>query len=127
MSLKTPLGRVLGLGAGGGSHHWWLQRLSSMALVPLSAWFVVALVRLPDVQWATVHGWLARPLSTVLLLLLVPTLLHHSCVGVRVVVEDYVPNRRAKTLMLLALQFLHFIVGVAAVFAVLKIAFGAAP
>ena len=127
MSLKSPLGRVLGLGAAGGSQHWWLQRLSSIALVPLTAWFVIALLRLPDLGWATVHGWLARPPSSVLLLLLVPTLVHHSWVGVGVVVEDYVPGRRAKTLTLLALEFLHFVVGAAAVFAVLRIAFGTAP
>ena len=126
MSLKSPLGRVLGLGAAGGSQHWWLQRLSSIALVPLTAWFVIALLRLPDLGWATVHGWLARPPSSVLLLLLVPTLVHHSWVGVGVVVEDYVPGRRAKTLTLLALEFLHFVVGAAAVFAVLRIAFGTA-
>ena len=127
MSLKSPLGRVLGLGAAGGSQHWWLQRLSSIALVPLTAWFVIALLRLPDLGWATVHGWLARPPSSVLLLLLVPTLVHHSWVGVGVVVEDYVPGRRAKTLTLLARQFLHFLVAAVALFAVLRIAFGTAP
>ena len=127
MSLKSPLGRVLGLGAAGGSHHWWLQRLSSIALVPLTAWFVVALLTLPDLGWVTVHGWLARPTSTVLLLLLLPVLLHHSWLGMCVVVEDYVPSYFTKTLMLLVLQCLHVILAAAALYAVLKIAFGAQP
>jgi succinate dehydrogenase membrane anchor subunit len=127
VSLRSPLGRVLGLGAAGGSHHWWLQRLSSLALLPLCAWFVIALLALPDLGWAQVHGWLARPLSTVLLLLLVPTAVHHSWLGVAVVVEDYVHGRRLKALTLLALQLAHALVAVAALFAVLSIAFGRAP
>ena len=127
MSLKSPLGRVLGLGAAGGSHHWWLQRLSSIALVPLSAWFVVALLTLTDLGWASVHAWLAQPASTVLLLLLVPTALHHSWLGVTVVVEDYVHSPFAKTLTLLGLQLLHLLAGAAALYAVLKIAFGGTP
>ena len=127
MSLKSPLGRVLGLGAAGGSHHWWLQRLSSLALVPLGAWFVIALVTLPDLGYASVHGWLAEPLSTVLLLVLVPVALHHSWLGVAVVVEDYLPNPTSKTLTLLALQALHVLVAAAALFAILKIALGYTP
>jgi succinate dehydrogenase / fumarate reductase membrane anchor subunit len=127
MSLKSPLGRVLGLGAAGGSHHWWLQRLSSIALVPLTGWFVVALLTLPDLGWVSVHAWLAKPPCTVLLLLLVPTLLHHSWLGVTVVVEDYVHSPFAKTLTLLGLQMLHLVLGAAALYAVLKIAFGGTP
>ncbi len=127
MSLKSPLGRVLGLGAAGGSHHWWLQRLSSIALVPLGAWFVVALLTLPDLGWVSVHGWLAKPAATVLLLLLLPTALHHSWLGVTVVVEDYVHSPFTRTVTLLILQMMHFLVGAAALYAVLKIAFGGTP
>ena len=127
MSLKTPLGQVLGLGAAGGSHHWWLQRLSSLALVPLGAWFAAALLTLPNLEWATVHAWLAQPLSSVLLLLLVPIATHHSWSGVAIVIEDYVPVRRTKALALLASQLAHVLVAVVALFAVLKIAFGGAP
>ena len=127
MSRKTPLGRVLGLGAAGGSHHWWLQRLSSIALVPLGAWFAIALLTLPDFGWVGVHAWLSRPASTVLLLLLLPTALHHSWLGVTVVVEDYVSAPVAKTLTLLTLQLAHLLVGAAALYAILRIAFGSTP
>lgn len=127
MSLKSPLGRVLGLGAAGGSHHWWLQRLSSIALVPLTAWLAIALLTLPNLAFATVHAWLAEPASTVLLLLLVPTALHHSWLGVAVVIEDYAHAPLAKTLSLLILQLLHVVVGAIALYAVLAIAFGAPP
>ena len=64
MSLKTPLGRVLGLGtAGGGSHHWWMQRVSALALALLGIWLVVALVALPDHGYGTVRAWLSAPPS----------------------------------------------------------------
>ena len=127
MSLKSPLGRVLGLGAANGSHHWWMQRLTSIALVPLTLWFAIALLTLPDLGWVTVHEWLAEPLSTVLLILLIPALLHHSWLGLAVVVEDYVPGKTAKTLTLLVLQLLHVFIAAAALFAILKIAFGYTP
>jgi len=127
VSLKSPLGKVLGLGAAGGSHHWWLQRLSSIALVPLTGWFAIALLTLPDLGWVGVHGWLSRPSSTVLLLLLVPTALHHSWLGLTVIVEDYVHAPLGKTLTLLVLQLLHLLVGAIALYAVLRIAFGSTP
>ena len=124
MSLRSPLGQVLGLGAAGGAHHWWLQRLSSLALLPLTAWFAVGLLRLHALDWSSVHAWLARPLSTVLMLMLVPAAVHHSWLGVAVVVEDYVHGRRTKPLTLLLLQLAHLALGAVALFAVLKIAFG---
>ncbi len=126
MSLKSPLGRVLGLGAGGGSHHWWLQRVSAVALVPLGAWFVVALALLPDGSYFTVRAWLAQPLHAVLMALLVLAAAYHSWLGVTVIIEDYVPHQARKLAALLVTQFLHVVVGAAALFAVLKVAFGSA-
>jgi succinate dehydrogenase / fumarate reductase membrane anchor subunit len=122
VSLKSPLGRVLGLGASGGSHHWWLQRLSSVALVPLGAWFAVALLGLPDLSYGTAHAWLARPVNAVLMLLLIPVAVRHSMLGVQVVLEDYVQAAGARVASLVTVQFLHVAVGVAAVFAVLRVA-----
>ena len=127
MSLKTPLGSVLGLGAaGGGAHHWWVQRVSAVALVPLGAWLAVALLALPDMGYATVRGWLAAPQNGLLMALLVLTAAYHSALGVTVVIEDYVPNPTRKVIALVVAQFLHFAVGAAALFAVLKVALGSA-
>jgi len=127
MSIKTPLGRVLGLGAaGGGAHHWWVQRVSAVALVPLGAWFVISLVTLPDLGYRTVHGWLAEPLHGVLMALLVLTATYHAWLGVTVVIEDYVPQTTRKVTALLVAQFLHLAVGAGALFAVLKVALGSA-
>lgn len=126
MSLRSPLGKVLGLGAVGGVHHWWVQRLSAVALVPLGAWFVVSLLALPDLGYATVHAWLARPINAVLMLLLVPTLAYHAWLGVVVVLEDYVHSPPNKIAALVLAQFLHLLVAAAALLAVLRVALGSA-
>jgi succinate dehydrogenase / fumarate reductase, membrane anchor subunit len=127
MSLKTPLGQVLGLGAaGGGSHHWWVQRVSAIALAPLGAWFLVALVTLPDLGYGTVRAWLAAPVHGLLMALLVLAASYHAWLGVCVIIEDYVPHKARKVAALLVAQFLHLVVGGGALFAVLKVAFGGA-
>ena len=127
MSLRSPLGRVVGLGsARSGVHHWWLQRLTSIALVPLSIWFTVSIVSLPALDRVTVINWMAQSWSALLLILLVLTATWHSQLGVRVIVEDYVHGTGAKTLTLVILAFLHALLAVAGIFAVLKVAFGGA-
>ena len=127
MSIKTPLGRVLGLGAaGGGAHHWWVQRVSAVALVPLGAWFVVSLVLLPDLGYGTVRGWLGAPLHGLLMALWVVVAAFHSWLGVTVVIEDYVPQKTRKVTALLVSQFVHLAAGAGALFAVLKVALGSA-
>jgi succinate dehydrogenase / fumarate reductase membrane anchor subunit len=127
MSLKTPLGRVLGLGAaGGGAHHWWVQRVTAVALVPLGAWLLVALVTLPDLGYGTAHAWLAAPAHALPMALLVLVASYHSWLGVTVIIEDYVPDQATKVTTLLVAQFLHVAVGAGALFAVLKVALGSA-
>jgi succinate dehydrogenase / fumarate reductase membrane anchor subunit len=128
MSLTTPLRRVLGAGpAGSGVHHWWLQRLTSVALVPLSIWFVVSLLALPSLDHLTVVSWLRQSSSALLLILLLLIGTWHSQLGVRVIIEDYVHAAGARTLLLVLVGFAHVLLGAAGVFAILKIALGAAP
>jgi succinate dehydrogenase / fumarate reductase, membrane anchor subunit len=125
MSLRSPVGRVLGLGsAGEGVGHWWTQRVSSVALVLLGVWFLFALIRLPDLGYVAVTAWIASPVSAVLLSLLIGTMVHHSLLGVQVVVEDYVAHHGTKIVTMLALQFIHIGVAALGIFAVLRIAFG---
>ena len=125
MSLNTPLRQVLGLGsAKSGVHHWWLQRLTSIALVPLSIWFAVSLLCLPALDHATVTAWLSQPLTALLLILLVLTATWHSRLGLQVVIEDYVHGSGARTLLLVGVGFAHVFLAAAGVFAILKVAFG---
>jgi succinate dehydrogenase / fumarate reductase membrane anchor subunit len=128
VSLRSPLRRVLGLGtARDGVQHWWLQRLTSVALVPLSIWFVVSLLALPALDHATVIAWMGQSWTALLLIVLVLVATWHSQLGVRVVVEDYVHGTGAKTLTLVVVGFAHILIGAAGVFAVLRVACGGAP
>ena len=127
MSLRSPLGRVLGLGsAKEGVHHWWVQRLTSVALVPLAVWFLVSLLSLPSLDHTTVIVWMAQSWTSLLLILFVLIATWHSQLGLRVVVEDYV-HGGAKTVVLVLVTFAHALIAVAGVFAILKVAFGGSP
>jgi succinate dehydrogenase / fumarate reductase, membrane anchor subunit len=126
LNLVTPLNRVLGLGsAKGGVEDWWAQRLTAVALVLLGLWFAFALARLPDFGYATVTSWIQRPLTSILLILTLLTAMYHSHLGVRVVIEDYVHGHGAKVAWLIVSTFLHAALAIGAVFAVLRISFGA--
>ena len=124
MSSKSPLGRALGLGTSSGTHHWWLQRVGAIALLPLGVWLAVSLLTLPDLGFTTVHGWVATPWHALLLLVLLPVSTHHSWLGVEVIVQDYVHGAAAKVVTLLLLKFLHVLLGAAAMLAVLRICLG---
>jgi len=124
VSLQSPLGRVLGLGsAKEGVHHWWVQRLTSVALIPLSVWFVVSLLALPALDYTTVRAWIGHGWTALLLILFIGVATWHSRLGMQVIIEDYVRGG-AKTVALVLSTFAHGLVGAAAVFATLRIAFG---
>ncbi|HTX06393.1 MAG TPA: succinate dehydrogenase, hydrophobic membrane anchor protein [Steroidobacteraceae bacterium] len=127
MTLRSPLARVLGQGsAKDGVHHWWVQRLSSVALVPLTVWFVVSVLSLPSLDDATVTAWIGQLWTMVFLILLVLTASWHSQLGVRVVVEDYVHGAGTKALTLALVTFFHVVVAAAGVLAILKVGLGGA-
>ena len=126
MSLRSPLGRVLGLGtARDGTSHWWGQRVSAVALALLGLWFAWALATAPGLGHAQVVAAIERPLNAILLLLLSVSMAYHSYLGVQVVIEDYVHAPGVKLLALLISRFAHLLLAVAAVFAILKIGLGA--
>ena len=123
MSLKSPLGRVLGLGsAKSGTEHWWSQRLTAIAMVPLSLWFVVQMFGMSSFDYNAARAFVAAPVNAILLLF---TLLYNSMLGTQVVVEDYVRGAR-KVVMLVVLRFAYIALGVAAIFSILKISLGTA-
>jgi succinate dehydrogenase / fumarate reductase membrane anchor subunit len=125
MSLRSPLGRVLGLGsAKDGTGHWWAQRVTAIALVPLTLWFFISLLLLPALDYGAVKTWLSLPVSSFLAALTVAVLTYHSYLGTTVVVEDYVHGAGLKIFTLLLLRFLYVLFGGAGIFAILRIAFG---
>lgn len=125
MSLQTSLGRVLGRGsAKDGTGHWWAQRVTSVALIPLTLWLFFSLLMLPDFGYTTVRTWLALPTSSFIALLLVAVSTYHSYLGTTVVIEDYVHAVGLKVLSLMLLRFLYVLFGGASLFAILRIAFG---
>ena len=110
MSLRSPLGVVLGRGtARNAVHHWWVQRMTALALLPLT-------------DFATVTAWISLGWNPVLMSLLVLVACWHSSLGVQVVVEDYVHSPAAKTLVLVLSKFAHVLLGATGVYAVLHIA-----
>ena len=124
MSLRSPIGRVLGLGAAKeGVSHWWSQRVTSVALLLLGLWFVASLLRMPGFGYEVVITWIALPVNSVLLLLLIGSLVYHSHLGVQVVVEDYVHHHGLKIATMMLLSFAHVAVAALASFAVLRVAF----
>lgn len=122
---RTPLNQVRGLGsAKEGTHHWWLQRLTAVALVPLSIWFVASLVSMSDADYASVVTWVRSPVVTVLLLCLIWALFHHAQLGVQVALEDYVHAEWLKVASIVALKFASILLGLASAIAVLKVSLG---
>jgi len=126
MSLRTPLGNVLGLGsAKDGTGHFWGQRLSGIGLLLLGLWFVYAILSIPGFTHADALTFIGAPLNGVLLLLLVVTMSYHSSLGVQVVIEDYVHAHGLKLTALIISRFAHTFLAVAAIYAIIKIGLGA--
>ena len=127
MGNGSPLGRVRGLGAGGGGvvHHWWLQRVTAVSNLMLVLWFVISLARLPSLDYASTVAWMRQPLVAVPMCLLIVSVFWHFRLGVQVMLEDYLHGSK-RTIALLALNFYTIGLAAMALFSVLKIALGAA-
>lgn len=122
--LRSPLGRVMGLGsAKEGVAHWWAQRLTAVALIPLLLWFVIALIGLTGAPRDVVLAWLHRPLPAIATVLLLIAAFYHMALGVQVVIEDYVHTEWSKIALLVLNKFVAFVLVAAGIFAVLRIAF----
>jgi len=125
MSLRSPLGRVLGMGsAKDGTGHWWVQRASAVALVPLTLWLVISLLALPGLDYDTVHAWASLPSNGFFSSLTVAVLAYHANLGTDVIIEDYVHSTGIKIASLLLIRFAYILVGGACIFAILRMAFG---
>ncbi len=125
MSLRSPLGRVRGLGsAKSGTHHFWMQRVTAVALIPLTLWFVYSVIALAGANYATAVAWLQSPTTAVLMLVLIVATFHHMQLGLQVVIEDYIHGEGVKIVSLMIMKGGSLLLAVGAAFAVLKVAFG---
>ena len=125
MSLRSPLSKAVGLGsAKHGFSHWWWQRVTAIALIPLALWFVVSVLSIISGGHAEAHAWLSSPVNATLMLLFVLTGLYHAQTGMQVVIEDYVQPKWLNLLMLLVIKFAAAIMALMATIAVLKISVG---
>jgi succinate dehydrogenase / fumarate reductase membrane anchor subunit len=123
--LVGPLARARGLGsAKHGVQHWWAQRVSSVALIPLTLWFVWSMVELTGADQARVHNWLSRPASAIMMSLFIVATFYHLALGVQVVIEDYVHREGVKLTALLLVKGLIVLLAAAALFTVLRVAVG---
>jgi succinate dehydrogenase / fumarate reductase, membrane anchor subunit len=128
MSLRAPLAKVLNHGAAhDGVSHWVVQRVTALALAPLVVWLICQLLWLPDASYPTVTAWIAHSWNAVLLSLVVLLASWHAWLGVQMVVEDYVHTFLSKTGLLLLSAFVHALVAVSGVYAILRIALRSAP
>ncbi len=121
---RTPLARARGLGAAkDGVGHWWAQRLTAIALIPLVVWFAISLVMLSGADYAMARAWIGSPLVMVLLILTIAIGLHHGQLGVQVVLEDYTSGAWRVTLIVLV-KFIAAVFGLGAIVAILRIGLG---
>jgi len=125
MNMRAPLARVRGHGsAKAGAHHWWAQRLSAIALVPLLLWFVVSLTGVVTADYATAAAWVRSPYNSALLALLIGALFYHAQLGMQVVFEDYISTPWLQVASIILVRFLALLLAVIAIVAVLRIAWG---
>lgn len=123
-SLRSPLGRALGLGsAKEGVEHWWRQRLTAIALVPLTVWFVVTLLAHLGSDYQHAARWIGAPLPAILMVLALGTAFYHAALGVQVVIEDYIHHEWLKLTAVVLLRLACFLLAVAGIFAVLRLSF----
>ena len=121
-SLRTPLKVARRLGASGsGVHHWWLQRVTAIALVPLSIWFLFFLGAMVHASYPMVLAAIAQPVRAMLLIVLSVGLFWHGALGLQVIIEDYVHTRWLEVTLQIALRFGAWLGALACVLAVLAI------
>ncbi|HXW26497.1 MAG TPA: succinate dehydrogenase, hydrophobic membrane anchor protein [Xanthobacteraceae bacterium] len=125
MSMRTPLGRVRGLGsAKSGTEHFWLQRVTSVASLPLTAGFIVIVAMLVGRNHAATVQILGSPFVALTMILFILTIVYHMWLGMQIIIEDYVNEQLLKAIFAMSNTFFSFIIALASIFAILKLSFG---
>lgn len=119
---RSPLARAIGLGSAiAGVSEWWAERVSAVALVPLTLWFAASIIAHSGSDYAAFIAWIRTPLAATLMILLLIALFYHTALGLKVVVEDYV-HSGAKFAWLIAVRLGCFAFATAGIVATLRIA-----
>jgi succinate dehydrogenase / fumarate reductase membrane anchor subunit len=125
-NLRSPLGRARGLGsAKDGLHHWWVQRLTALALIPLTVWFVASIVGLIGASYEDVRAWLQGPVNATAMVLFLAVSLHHAHLGVQVVLEDYVASHGLRVASVIIVKLLCYGLAALGIVSTLVVTFGA--
>ncbi len=120
---RSALGRARGAGSGrSGVHHWYVERVTSIALIPLTIWFIVSILRLVGATQPMVAAWAGNPINAALLLALIAITFHHMQLGIQVVLEDYVPDPKRMMAYVLINKGVALMLGLIAAISVLKLA-----
>ena len=122
--MRSPLGRVLGLGsAKEGVQHWWMQRITAVALVPLAIWFVFAVLGMIGADRGAMVAWMHSPMSPVFAILLIVAVVYHLALGLQVVIEDYIHGEAWKLGLIIVMRLWCIVLVGRGVLAVLTLAF----
>ena len=125
--LRSPLAKVKGLGASSeASHHFWQQRLTALALIPLTIWFCFSIALLPETSHASITTWLNSPFNAVMMILIVLVSFQHAHLGLQVILEDYIAEYRYRLLAILTVKFISYFMMALGVYSIIKITLGGA-
>lgn len=125
MDMQSHLARARGLGSTNeGVGHWWMQRLTGIALIPLTLWFIYSAVQMSGASHAEFTTWVGTHGNPVLLILLIIAIFHHGQLGLQVVIEDYIHSEGPKVALLVLTKFAAIFIGACSIFAVLRLTFG---
>lgn len=124
--MRSPLGRAIGLGsAKEGVQHWWAQRVSALALVPLALWFVIIVIKLAGADRAAFVQWVRQPVPAAILILLLIATFYHGALGLQVVIEDYIDRELDRIGLIIVVRLAAALLAVLGIVAVLKLSFAA--
>lgn len=125
-SLRSALGRARGLGsAKEGTHHWWAQRVTALALIPLTLWFVYSVVKLSAGDYSDFVYWCRSPINATAMVLFLAVAFHHAQLGMQVVLEDYVSSHGSRTVFILLVKFACYALAALSIVSILTLTFGA--
>ena len=121
--LRTPLSKIEGLGsAKAGTLHFWHQRMTAVALVPLSVWFVASALAYVGAEQGAVAAYFSQPVNAIPMFLFILASTYHMSLGVQIIIEDYFHNEGQKIALLMLNRFAAWAIGAASAFALVKMA-----